>query len=94
MLSCRRAMIDNVLGVAGMSLFLMHSFYIAMKMGANHKPHLHVALKPLTENKLNPIFFFDNTIILPYSCVIRRISHISAYSLISAYVFAATNIHC
>ena len=30
---------------------------------------------------------------LPYSRVIRRISHISAYSLISAYVFAATNIH-
>ena len=27
---------------------------------------------------------------IPYSRVIRRISHISAYSLISAYVFAAT----
>ena len=34
------------------------------------------------------------TSIIPYSCVIRRISHISAYSLISTYVFAATNIHC
>ena len=33
-------------------------------------------------------------IVIPYSRVIRRISHISAYSLISAYVFAATNIHC
>ena len=32
--------------------------------------------------------------IIPYSRVIKRISHISAYSLISAYVFAATNIHC
>ena len=31
---------------------------------------------------------------IPYSRVIRRISHISAYSLISASVFAATNIHC
>ena len=31
---------------------------------------------------------------LPYSRVIRRISHISAYSLISAYAFPVTNTHC
>ena len=33
-------------------------------------------------------------IYIPYSRVIRCISHISTYSLISAYVFVASNIHC
>ena len=35
-----------------------------------------------------------NELKLPYSRVIRRISHISAYSLISAYAYPVTNTHC
>ena len=64
-------------------------------------PGYHIVAVSLTQDNTNWFIFTLSAALLhasdipiPYSRVIRRISHISAYSLISAYVFAATNIHC
>ena len=72
------------------SLMYVNQCYSSLMPPFNYPHHSIAGQDTDTNTSHEPVLFHIN---IPYSRVIRRMLHISAYSLISAYTFPVTNTH-